>query len=64
MYNKPGWAILRNLIEGGFQRRITCSEPQKKKKLLGVDLFASVADVPPTDLAVLAIPANLCPEAV
>ena len=36
----------------------------KEKEVLGVTCFASVADVPPTDLAVLAIPANLCPEAV
>lgn len=61
--HKPGGAILRNLIEGGFKGELRAVNP-KEKEVLGVTCFASVADVPPTDLAVLAIPANLCPEAV
>ena len=61
--HKPGGAILRNLIEGSFKGELRAVNP-KEKEVLGVACFASVADVPPTDLAVLAIPANLCPEAV
>lgn len=61
--HKPGGAILRNLIEGSFKGELRAVNP-KEKEVLGVTCFASVADVPPTDLAVLAIPANLCPEAV
>lgn len=61
--HKPGGAILRNLIEGSFKGELRAVNP-KEKEVLGVACFASVADVPSTDLAVLAIPANLCPEAV
>ena len=61
--HKPGGAILRNLIEGSFKGELRAVNP-KEKEVLGVTCFASVADVPPTDLAVLAISANLCPEAV
>lgn len=61
--HKPGGAILRNLIEGSFKGELRAVNP-KEKEVLGVACFASVADVPTTDLAVLAIPANLCPEAV
>lgn len=61
--HKPGGAILRNLISGGFRGALRAVNP-KEKEVQGVTAFADVKDVPDTELAILAIPAAMCPEAV
>ena len=61
--HKPGGAILRNLIEGGFKGELRAVNP-KENEVQGVPSFADVSLIPDTDLAVLAIPAVLCPPAV
>ena len=61
--HKPGGAVLRNLIQGGFKGELRAVNP-KEKEIQGVRAYPSVEDIPATDLAVLAIPAPLCPEAV
>ena len=61
--HKPGGAILRNLISGGYKGRL-CGVNPKETEVQGVTAYANVRDVPDTDLAILAIPAALCPEAV
>ena len=61
--HKPGGAILRNLINGNFQGELRAVNP-KEAEVQGVKFYANVSDLPQTDLAVLAIPATLCPHAV
>lgn len=61
--HKPGGAILRNLIQGGYKGELRAVNP-KEAEVQGVRSFASVADVPNTDLAILAISASMCPDAV
>ena len=61
--HKPGGAILKNLINGGYQGELRAVNP-KEKEVQGVPAFADVSDLPDTDLAVLAIPAVMCPDIV
>ena len=61
--HKPGGAILKNLINGGYQGELRAVNP-KEKEVQGVPAFADVQDVPDTDLAVLAVPASMCPGIV
>ena len=51
--HKPGGAILKNLINGGYQGELRAVNP-KEKEVQGVPAFADVKDLPDTDLAVLA----------
>lgn len=61
--HKPGGATLRNLIAGGYKGELRAVNP-KETQVQGVPAFACVEEVPDTDLAILAIPAALCPDAV
>ena len=61
--HKPGGAILRNLINGGYTGELRAVNP-KETEVQGVTAYADVKDIPDTDLAILAIPASLCPDAV
>ena len=61
--HKPGGAILKNLINGGYQGELRAVNP-KEKEVQGVPAFADVSDLPDTDLAVLAVPASMCPDMV
>ena len=61
--HKPGGAILRNLIRGNYQGHLRAVNP-KESEVQGVKAFPSADELPPTDLAILAIPAALCPDMV
>lgn len=61
--HKPGGAILRNLIAGKYEGELRAVNP-KEKEVQGVVAYSDVADLPDTDLAILAIPAASCPAAV
>ncbi len=61
--HKPGGAILKNLMSGNYAGELRAVNP-KETEVQGVKAYADVHDVPPTDLAILAIPAKLCPDAV
>lgn len=61
--HKPGGAILRNLINGGYSGELRAVNP-KEAEVQGIPSFADVSLIPDTDLAILAIPAVLCPDAV
>ena len=61
--HKPGGAILKNLINGGYRGELRAVNP-KEKEVQGVPAFADVNDLPDTDLAVLAVPASMCPDMV
>ncbi|NDW13545.1 CoA-binding protein [Bacteroides sp. 214] len=61
--HKPGGAILRNLITGGYKGELRAVNP-KEEKVQNVVSYANVSELPDTDLAILAIPAKLCPDTV
>ena len=54
---KPGGAILRNIIEGGFKGQLYVVNP-KESEIQGIKCFNNIKDVPQVDLAVLAIAAK------
>ena len=56
--HKPGGAILKNLLSGGYTGELRAVNP-KETEVQGVAAFADVKDIPDTDLAILAIPAAL-----
>ncbi|MDR0939736.1 MAG: acetate--CoA ligase family protein [Mediterranea sp.] len=61
--HKPGGAILKNLIHGGYQGVLRAINP-KETEVQGVSAYADAHAVPDTDLAVLAVPAAACPDIV
>ena len=61
--HKPGGALVRNLISGGYKGTLRIVNP-KEDEVQGVKVFHDAADIPPTDLAVLVIPAPACPDTV
>ncbi len=60
---KPGGKILKNLIAGNFKGDLYVSNP-KADEVQGIKSYKNLADLPQTDLAVLAIPARFCVDAV
>ncbi len=61
---KVGHSILKNLINEGFEGPIYPVNP-KVKKILGLDCYKDIASLPDgIDMAVIAIPAKLVPQAV
>ncbi|MBQ2128337.1 MAG: CoA-binding protein, partial [Prevotella sp.] len=61
--HKPGGALVRNLLQGGYKGTLRIVNP-KEDKVQGVKVFHDVKELPPTELAVLVIPAKLCPDTV
>lgn len=61
--SKPGGKILKNLIEHEFKGKLFALNPNDKE-VQGVETVAGIDSLPDLDLAILAIPAKLCPEAV
>ena len=73
--HKPGGALVRNLIEGGFPLPPAGTLPAegdpglrivnpKEDEVQGVKAFHDVRDIPPTDMAVLVVAARFCPDYV
>ncbi|MEI6887899.1 MAG: acetate--CoA ligase family protein [Bacteroidales bacterium] len=60
---KPGGSILRNLINNKFKGRLYVTN-LKEAEVQGIKSYQDLADLPDTDLAILAIPANCIPETV
>lgn len=61
--HKPGGALVRNLISGGYNGTLRIINP-KEDEVQGIKVFHDAGELPPTDLAVLVIPAKMCPESV
>ena len=61
--HKPGGAIVRNIIQGGYQGILRIVNP-KEDEVQGIKVFHDARELPPTELAVLVIPAKLCPDTV
>jgi len=60
---KPGGKVLKNIIEGKFAGKLYVVNP-KLDKIQGIKSYRDLNDIPNTDLAILAISANLCLHAV
>jgi acetyltransferase len=60
---KPGGKILKNIIEGGYNGHLSVLNP-KEKVVQGVECFASPAEMPEADLAIIAIASRLIPGIV
>ncbi|MDA3881175.1 MAG: acetate--CoA ligase family protein [Prolixibacteraceae bacterium] len=58
---KPGGKLLKNLIDTNFRGRLVAVNP-RDKQVQRVETYADVMDVPCVDLAILAIPAHICPQ--
>ena len=61
--HKPGGALVRNLISGGYKGTLRIVNP-KEDEVQGIKVFHDIHELPPTDLAVLVIPAPMCPDNV
>jgi acetyltransferase len=61
--SKPGGKLLHNIRTGTFNGELFALNP-KEDTVQGLKAYRAVQDLPDTDLAILAIPAHLCPEAV
>lgn len=60
---KPGGALVRNILQGGFKGDLYCVNP-KADSVQGVKCYRDVRDLPQVDLAVLAIAAKFSEESV
>ncbi len=61
---KPGGKVLKNLIDNKFKGSLYVVNP-KESEVQGITSYPTVQELPsPVDLAILAIPARLCPETV
>ena len=61
--HKPGGAVVRNLISGGYQGTLRVVNP-KEDAVQGIKVFHDVKELPPTDLAILVVAAKYCPDYV
>ena len=60
---KPGGKILKNIIDGGYSGDIFTVNP-KQDCIQGVKSYREIKDIPPVDLAILAIASKYCFGAV
>jgi acyl-CoA synthetase (NDP forming) len=60
---KPGGKVLKNILDGKFTGDLYVVNP-KLNIVQGVKSYMDISLIPDTDLAILAIPANLCPSAI
>ena len=61
--HKPGGAIVRNLISGGYGGTLRIVNP-KEDEVQGIKVFNDAKQLPPTDLAILVVAAKYCPDYV
>ena len=61
--HKPGGAVVRNLLSGGYQGKLLVVNP-KETEVQGVKTYNDVCELPPADLAILVVAARFCPDYV
>ena len=61
--HKPGGAVVRNLISGGYEGTLRVVNP-KEAEVQGIKAFHDARELPPTDLAILVVAARFCPDYV
>ena len=54
---------MRNIINGGFTGTLRIVNP-KEDEVQGIKVFHDISELPPTELAILVIPARFCPDTV
>ncbi|MDA3927875.1 MAG: acetate--CoA ligase family protein [Prolixibacteraceae bacterium] len=60
---KPGGKLLKNLLDTNYQGKLMVVNP-RTSNVQGIESFESVGKLPAVDLAILAIPAELCVDAI
>lgn len=58
--HKPGGAMVRNIIQGGYKGTLRIVNP-KEDEVQGIKVFHDAKELPPTDLAILVVAAKFCP---
>ncbi|MBP7856908.1 MAG: acetate--CoA ligase family protein [Prevotella sp.] len=61
--HKPGGAVVRNLIGGGYRGTLRIVNP-KEDEVQGIKVFHDAKELPPTDMAILVVAAKYCPDYV
>ena len=61
--HKPGGALVRNLLNGGYEGTLRIVNP-KEHEVQGLKVFHDVKELPPTDMAILVVAAKYCPDYV
>lgn len=61
--HKPGGAVVRNLLDGGYNGTLRILNP-KEDEVQGIKAFHDMKELPPTDLAILVVAAKYCPDYV
>ena len=61
--HKPGGAIVRNILQGGYKGVLRIVNP-KEDEVQGIKAFNDCKVLPPTELAILVVAAKYCPEYV
>ena len=61
--HKPGGAVVRNLMSGGYKGVLRVVNP-KEDEVQGIKAFHDAKELPPTDLAILVVAAKFCPQYV
>jgi acetyltransferase len=62
--SKPGGNCIRNLLNGKYQGNLYAVNAKEEEEVQGLKCYKSVHDIPPTDMAIMAIPATACLETV
>lgn len=60
---KPGGKILKNIIDGKFPGDLFVVNP-KQDVVQGVKSYRDIRDIPPVDLAIIAVPSRFCYDIV
>jgi acetate---CoA ligase (ADP-forming) len=60
---KPGGKVLKNIIDGGFSGKLYVTN-LKESEVQGISSYRDLADLPETDLAIIAIAARFVPDTV
>ena len=61
--HKPGGAVVRNLLDGGYNGALRVLNP-KEEEVQGIKTVHDVTALPSTDLAILVVAARFCPDYV
>lgn len=61
--HKPGGAVVRNLLSGGYKGALHIVNP-KEDEIQGIKVYHDPKDLPPTELAILVVAAKFCPQYV
>lgn len=61
--HKPGGAVVRNLVSGGYKGMLRIVNP-KEDEVQGIKAFHDARELPQTDLAILVVAAKFCPDYV